>query len=180
MICPECGIDNSEESACCAGCGSALTGGATIAPPTSDPAGVAGDRTVEFPGTPPVAGDKRPAVGGTGAWSMSPSADVLGPVPGTLAVGSVLADRYEIVKMLGEGGMGAVYRAQDRELDRPVALKVIRPELATQPTILRRFKQEIILAREVTHPNVVRIFDLGTSDGIKFITMEFVEGQDLK
>jgi serine/threonine protein kinase/tetratricopeptide (TPR) repeat protein len=97
-----------------------------------------------------------------------------------MPTGVVLAERYEIMGLLGEGGMGAVYRARDRELDRPVALKVIRPDLATHPTILQRFKQELILAREVTHPNVVRIFDLGTSDGIKFITMEFVEGRDLK
>src|SRR5207247_2347188 len=97
-----------------------------------------------------------------------------------LAPGDVLGDRYEIIKPLGEGGMGAVYKARDRELDRLVALKLIRPELARNPEILQRFKQELILARQVTHKNVIRIFDLGQSDGIKFITMEFVEGQDLR
>jgi len=76
--------------------------------------------------------------------------------------------------------MGAVYKARDREIDHLVALKVIRPELAVHPEILRRFKQELILARQVTHKNVIRIFDLGDADGVKFITMEFVEGQDLK
>ena len=76
--------------------------------------------------------------------------------------------------------MGAVYKARDTELDRFVALKLIRPEFATNPEILRRFKQELILARQVTHKNVIRIFDLGQSDGIKFITMDFVEGQDLR
>jgi serine/threonine protein kinase/tetratricopeptide (TPR) repeat protein len=76
--------------------------------------------------------------------------------------------------------MGAVYKARDKELDRLVALKLIRPELARNPEILRRFKQEIILARQITHKNVIRIFDLGQSDGIKFITMDFVEGQDLR
>ena len=76
--------------------------------------------------------------------------------------------------------MGAVYKARDTELDRVVALKLIRPELARNPEILRRFKQELILARQVTHKNVIRIFDLGQSDGIKFITMDFVEGQDLR
>jgi serine/threonine-protein kinase len=74
--------------------------------------------------------------------------------------GSVLGERYEILKRLGEGGMGAVYKAHDRELERLVALKVIRPELAGNPDILRRFKQELILARQVTHKNVIRIFDL--------------------
>lgn len=76
--------------------------------------------------------------------------------------------------------MGAVYKARDSELDRIVVLKLIRPELAKNPEILRRFKQELILARQVTHKNVIRIFDLGQSDGIKFITMDFVEGQDLR
>ncbi|HYL34427.1 MAG TPA: protein kinase [Bryobacteraceae bacterium] len=97
----------------------------------------------------------------------------------SLEVGSVLAERYEILKMLGEGGMGAVYKAHDRELDRLVALKVIRPELAGQASILQRFKQELILARKITHRNVIRIFDLGVAEGIRFITMEFVEGRDL-
>ena len=76
--------------------------------------------------------------------------------------------------------MGAVYKARDRELDRLVALKVIRPELAGLPEILQRFKQELILARKVTHRNVIRIFDLGEAEGLKFITMEFIEGRDLK
>ena len=94
--------------------------------------------------------------------------------------GVILGERYEILKRLGEGGMGAVYKARDHELDRLVALKVIRPELAGHPDILRRFKQELILARQVTHKNVVRIFDLGNADGRKFITMDYIEGRDLK
>src|SRR5579862_4369096 len=97
-----------------------------------------------------------------------------------LQLGAVLGNRYEIQQLLGEGGMGAVYKARDIELDRLVALKVIRPELAGNPAILQRFKQELILARQVTHRNVVRIFDLGEADGIKFITMEFIEGKDLR
>src|SRR5579863_3343985 len=92
----------------------------------------------------------------------------------------MLADRYEILQLLGQGGMGAVYKARDTELERLVALKLIRPELASNPEILHRFKQELILAREVTHRNVIRIFDLGQAKGIKFITMEFVEGRDLR
>jgi eukaryotic-like serine/threonine-protein kinase len=100
--------------------------------------------------------------------------------PATLQPGSVLGGRYEILKLLGEGGMGAVYKAQDRELDRPVALKLIRAEMASSPAILARFKQELLLSRQVTHKNVVRIYDLGDADGVKFITMEFVEGRDLR
>jgi serine/threonine protein kinase len=76
--------------------------------------------------------------------------------------------------------MGAVYKAKDRELDRLVALKVIRPELAQNPDILQRFKQEILLASRVTDRNIIRIYDLGDADGVKFITMEYVEGEDLR
>src|SRR6266566_2783962 len=97
-----------------------------------------------------------------------------------LEPGAVLAQRYEILEILGEGGMGAVYKAMDRELSRPVALKVIRPDLAGNQAILDRFKQELLLAREVTHKNVIRIYDLGEAEGMKFITMEYVEGKDLR
>src|SRR6266581_4226587 len=96
-----------------------------------------------------------------------------------LQPGFILGGRYEILEALGEGGMGSVYKARDRELDRLVALKVIRPDLAGNPAIIQRFKQELILARQITQRNVVRIFDLGEATGIKFITMEYVEGQDL-
>jgi tetratricopeptide (TPR) repeat protein len=98
----------------------------------------------------------------------------------SLMPGMVLARRYEILKVVGEGGMGAVYKAKDRELDRLVALKVIRPELASNPDILQRFKQEILLSSKVTHRNVVRIYDLGEAEGLKFITMEYVDGKDLR
>ena len=94
--------------------------------------------------------------------------------------GVVFGGRYEILGILGQGGMGAVYKARDRELDRLIALKVIRPELATDASILQRFKQELILARNITHKNVVRIFDLGEADGIRFISMEYVDGDDLR
>src|SRR5215475_9949547 len=105
-------------------------------------------------------------------WSRATRFESAGYTSGaTLQEGSVIAGRYEILKLLGEGGMGAVYKARDRELDRVVAIKLIRPELAKNPEILRRFKQELILARQVTHKNVIRIFDLGQSEGIKFITM---------
>ena len=97
-----------------------------------------------------------------------------------LPPGTVLGQRYEIVMMIGEGGMGAVYQATDRELHRPVALKVIRPELAKNEVMIERFKQELVLARQIAHKNVVRIYDLGDADGLKFITMEYVDGENLK
>ena len=78
------------------------------------------------------------------------------------------------------GGMGAVYKARDMEVERVVGLKVIRPDLAGNPAILARFKQELVLARQVTHKNIIRIYDLNEADGVKFITMEFIEGEDLR
>jgi eukaryotic-like serine/threonine-protein kinase len=109
-----------------------------------------------------------------------PSARNLFSGQAALQPGSVLGQRYEIVSMLGEGGMGAVYKAMDRELNRPVALKVIRPELARNRAMIDRFKQELLLAHQVTHKNVIRIYDLGEADGVRFITMEFIEGEDLR
>src|SRR5689334_520595 len=109
---------------------------------------------------------------GTGA-ARQPSAHFFQP-------GTIVGNRYEIIALIGEGGMGAVYKARDRELDRAVALKTVRADLASHPDMLRRFRQELILARQVTHRNVVRIFDIGEAEGIKFISMEFVEGEDLR
>jgi len=93
---------------------------------------------------------------------------------------SLLGQRYEILALLGQGGMGAVYKAKDREVNQIVALKIIRPNLANNPALIGRFKQELILARQVTHRNVIRIYDLAEADGVKFITMEYVEGRDLR
>ncbi len=108
-----------------------------------------------------------------------PSAGSISAFQG-LQPGVLFGGRYEILGVLGQGGMGAVYKARDRELDRVIALKVIRPELATDPAILLRFKQELILSRNITHKNVVRIFDLGEAEGIRFISMEYVDGEDLR
>jgi tetratricopeptide (TPR) repeat protein/predicted Ser/Thr protein kinase len=96
-----------------------------------------------------------------------------------LQIGDLLGGRYEILQLLGEGGMGAVYQARDVELEREVALKVTLPEMAEHPEILQRFKQELILARQITDRNVIRIFDIGEAGKIKFITMEYLEGENL-
>lgn len=120
----------------------------------------------------PSAANPNPAGG-----AAPPASSVFGGV--LIQPGTILGNRYKIIKILGEGGMGAVYKARDLELDREIALKVIRPELTSNPEILQRFKQELILARQVTDRNIIRIFDLGEAQGIKFITMEYVEGQSL-
>jgi serine/threonine protein kinase/tetratricopeptide (TPR) repeat protein len=140
--------------------------GLNVPAPPLDP-----DATLIDPGAVPFAPrQERPAKSSFGNRFVAP----------VLQIGEILAGRYEILELLGEGGMGAVYKAQDRELDRPVALKLIRPELASNPDMLARFKQELLLSRQVTHKNVIRIYDLGDADGVKFISMEFVAGHDLR
>jgi eukaryotic-like serine/threonine-protein kinase len=122
-----------------------------------------------------------PIVSGTPAGrSPSPAGtSVYGANAVLSQTGTILGGRYEILELLGEGGMGAVYKAADREVDRIVALKVIRPEMTSNPEILARFKQELLLSSQVTHRNVIRIYDLGEAQGLKFITMEYLEGQNL-
>jgi eukaryotic-like serine/threonine-protein kinase len=114
----------------------------------------------------------------TGGVASQPGKD-----GGPLAAGQAFGPRYHIISLIGLGGMGAVYQAWDAELDVVVALKVIRPEVAADPeaarSLERRFKRELLLARQVTHSNVVRIHDLGEIGGVKYISMPFVEGSDL-
>jgi len=104
------------------------------------------------------------------------------PLPPEQSAGSarLFGNRYEILELLGEGGMGRVYKARDRELDKIIALKAVRSERVDDPEAIQRFKQELLLARKVTHKNVVRIHDLGEAQGTKFFTMELVEGESLK
>jgi tetratricopeptide (TPR) repeat protein/TolB-like protein/predicted Ser/Thr protein kinase len=165
MQCSLCRAENPPNAAVCTKCSTPL--------PTRDPIADAtlADGTL----------NEGPTPRGTSAWSVAITPSPGAPyAQGTELVGTLLAERYEILELLGQGGMGAVYKARDTELERFVALKLIRADLAGNPEILRRFKQELILAREVTHRNVIRIFDLGQAKGFKFITMEFVEGRDLR
>ena len=96
-----------------------------------------------------------------------------------LPAGLEIGRRYRVKSLLGIGGMGAVYLVHDKDLDRDVALKLIRSDIAEDADALERFKREIQLSSRVTHPNVLRVFDLGESDDIKFLTMQFVDGRDL-
>jgi serine/threonine-protein kinase len=97
-----------------------------------------------------------------------------------LETGVVLAGRYRIVDLLGKGGMGEVYRAEDLSLKQTVALKFLAPGFAHDPAWLGRFRQEVRMAREVTHPNVCRVYDLGEADGEPYISMEYIDGENLK
>ncbi len=170
MSCPQCGSPLPPRDGVCPACG---------------PVGPASDETM-LPGrdASPPASDETMLPGG---WEASRTPDDAAPRPratrATLSVGQPFGSRYLILKVLGEGGMGAVYQAWDESLGVAVALKVIRPDVlisrADREDLERRFKRELLLARKVTHRHVVRIHDLGEVDGITYITMSFVEGEDL-
>ncbi len=99
--------------------------------------------------------------------------------PTTITPGSDFGPRYRIETLLGQGGMGRVYKAHDKELNRTVAIKVVRQGAMGETDALSRFKQELVLASKISHKNILRIHDLGEVDGMKFITMAYVEGHDL-
>ena len=171
VTCPRCGHPEYSADAGCAVCHyRAPTSPNRPSLPESH--GGWGDGATRIESDPPTFGPTPLS----GLNSASSTAGVLGP-------GQQFGTRYQVLKVLGQGGMGVVYRAWDEELGVAVALKVIRPEMMGTPgaaaEIERRFKQELILARQVTHKHVVRIHDLGDVNGIKYITMPFLEGEDL-
>lgn len=94
--------------------------------------------------------------------------------------GDSFGTRYRIVEEIGRGGMGRVYKAEDKELEITVALKMIRPEYSSHPRFIQQFKKETLLARSISQENVIRIHDLGEVDDIKFISMDYIKGQNLK
>jgi hypothetical protein len=102
------------------------------------------------------------------------------PTPSTgFSPGAIVAGRYRLVSMLGRGGMGEVYRADDLTLDQPVALKFLPEGVASSDARLAQFHNELRTARQVSHKNVCRLYDLGDADGRRFLTMEYVDGEDL-
>lgn len=128
---------------------------------------------------------RRPAEATHGPSPSSPSASTGPGASGAGAAGprpgAAFAGRYDVLSILGRGGMGSVYRVLDRELDEEVALKVLTPESFAEGTqAVRTLRQEIRLARKITHPNVVRTHDLGEADGHRFLTMELVPGTTLR
>ncbi len=169
MVCPRCGR-GVFSSGRCAGCGAAVDRGLTATGVLDvDTTGIPVGLTFGTVGNAVTGGAMTHLDGATAADSGGP-----------LTVGQALGPRYHIIKLLGVGGMGAVYQAWDAELAVAVALKVIRVDSRrASPDAEKRFKQELLLARQVTHKNVVRIHDLGEIDGIKYLTMPYVQGHDL-
>ncbi|MCG8460136.1 MAG: serine/threonine protein kinase, partial [Holophagales bacterium] len=102
------------------------------------------------------------------------------PLDGSrFAAGSILAGRYRLVARLGRGGMGEVYRAEDLKLGETVALKFLPPRLSLDAQALARFHREVKVARHVAHRNVCRVFDIGEAEGYCFLTMEYIDGENL-
>jgi serine/threonine-protein kinase len=115
-------------------------------------------------------------------WTSATAARVhstSSPKAGRFDPGAMLAGRYQIIGLLGKGGMGEVYRANDLTLDQPVALKFLPDAMTTDPAMLGRFHGEVRIARQVSHPNVCRVYDIGEVDGHLFLSMEYVDGEDL-
>jgi serine/threonine-protein kinase len=137
-----------------------------------------------------LASDELPTFSSPARPPKPPAAPLPAPAPaaqrsgsasshqGRFIPGTGLAGRFRIVALLGRGGMGEVYRADDLTLDQPVALKFL-PEAANDPERLERFRQEVKIARKVSHPNVCRVYDISEAEGHHFLSMEYVDGEDL-
>src|SRR5690348_11841286 len=179
MFCPTCGAKASATAKFCSSCGQAMdsdTGttlmdhgggleGETIAPPPSTPR--------KPPSTPTPSRSPRSSP----TPNPLTSSDAIGG--GRFTPGQIIAERYRVVALAGRGGMGEVYRAEDLTLGQVVALKFLPEALAQDAAALARFHAEVRTARQVSHPNVCRVFDIGDADGTLFLTMEYVDGEDL-
>jgi len=179
MFCTSCGAQVSSSGKFCSVCGSAVDLNTaqtidsndlsvdqnTIAPPT----------TPRRPSSPPTPGHSRrtPSSGAPGLTSSDPIGG------GRFTPGQMIAERYRVVAMAGRGGMGEVYRAEDLKLGQLVAIKFLPESLSNDAATLSRFHSEVRIARQVSHPNVCRVFDIGDADGTPFLSMEYVDGEDL-
>jgi serine/threonine-protein kinase len=170
MLCPHCRAYNPNSALVCERCAKPL-----VQPDSTADVTFAGDRSPVPAAVAPSGGS---AAGGARSAPSSPVAPSASLVF-SFEPGSDFGPRYRIEAVLGEGGMGTVYKAHDKELNRSVALKLIRPGLMADESALQRFKQELLLASKISHKNILRIHDLGEVQGLKFISMAFIEGEDL-
>jgi hypothetical protein len=162
MRCSSCSAELPEASRFCPACG------APAGPLSQLPTGLATPSVAE-------AALRRGAPDSpVGRLASSPSLDGGGFAPGT-----ILAERYRIIGLVGHGGMGEVYRADDLKLGQPVALKFLPQRLASEPAWIERFYAEVRHSRGVSHPNVCRVYDVGEIEGHHFLSMEYVDGEDL-
>src|SRR5512136_247296 len=157
--CPNCSAQNLPDSRFCSSC----------AQPLSEPSQM--PTATGMAGEPPRAQAETPHVARIISSDTIPA--------GGFTPGTVLADRYRIIGLLGRGGMGEVYRADDLKLGQPVALKFLPPKLAEDPVRRERFFAEVRITRQLSHPNICRVYDIGEIDGRHFLSMEFIDGEDL-
>ena len=179
MNCPQCGSTAPALAGLCPVCGRKSTPESTVATSLLTPA----------PASSSDPEDARTAASDSDVTHLAPPGQPVRPYTAPphstdpLSVGQNFGSRYHIIRLLGVGGMGSVYQAWDRELEVAVAVKVIRPDFAANPMVAqeleRRFKRELLLARQVTDKHVVRIHDIGEIEGIKYITMPYIHGSDL-
>ena len=168
--CSFCGTDVAADVRFCAACGKPVT----RTKPTSDEmATIDYDATASSPLPPrPSSSSQRSA-----SRTSTPAEYLVSE--GRFLPGRLIAGRYRIIALLGKGGMGEVYRADDLTLGQAVAMKFLPEQATSQEGMLERFKNEVRIARRVSHPNVCRVYDVGDVDGATFFTMEYVDGEDL-
>ncbi|HEX5041646.1 MAG TPA: serine/threonine-protein kinase [Candidatus Polarisedimenticolaceae bacterium] len=165
--CPSCTAQLPEDSRFCPRCGSAVE----PAPLRADgPTRTVLDRTPASPSVTP----RRTDVTSAGRLAASDSG-----LAARFVAGQVLLERYRILGLIGRGGMGEVYRADDLKLDQPVALKFLPAAFSEDRGRLDRFYGEVRIARQVSHPNVARVYDVGEIEGQTFLSMEYIDGEDL-
>src|SRR5271157_648015 len=176
--CSSCGGQVSDAARFCPSCGAPIVSGldATVGATAAEPLPSPAPRPAARPVSKPRAGAS--GLGGPGVLrSSAPSSGLSSE--GRFLPGTLLASRYRIVAVLGKGGMGEVYRADDLVLGQPVALKFLPEAAASNEELLTRFRNEVRTARRVSHSNVCRVYDVGTVDGQMFLSMEYVDGEDL-
>ena len=165
MICPNCSNDVPASSRFCLSCGAEFNGAGPLVTQTV---------AMSSSGSRPA---PTPAPARTSSQLHLSSSGSLGE--GRFLPGALLANRYRIVALLGRGGMGEVYRAHDLTLGQEVALKFLPEVAARNPAALARFYNEVRIARQVSHANVCRVYDLGEVDGQPYLSMEYIDGEDL-
>ncbi len=176
-FCSFCGTELTPNVNFCATCGKPVTSSKAASRPGED-------ATIDYEATAAYASPLPPAprpVSGSSSKPSSKSSAVAEYLlsEGRFLPGRLLAGRYRIIALLGKGGMGEVYRADDLTLGQAVAMKFLPDEALSNEGLLERFKNEVRIARRVSHPNVCRVYDVGEVDGQTFFTMEYVDGEDL-
>ncbi|HWX23594.1 MAG TPA: serine/threonine-protein kinase, partial [Vicinamibacteria bacterium] len=152
-LCPRCSTETPVGAATCSSCGEDLL-----------------DLSRTPTGTAPRPRSATPSAGAASQTALPKT---------RFAPGTLLADRYRVISLVGKGGMGEVYRVDDIRLGQSVALKFLPPGLQADPERLERLYGEVRVARQISHPNVCRVYDVGEVEGQPFLSMEYVDGEDL-